>query len=49
MGGERAGEGEGFNFNLRPCQEAKQLKTNNVGGKVTLHENEELGEIHVSL
>ena len=43
------GEGGGIQLHLRPCQEAKQLKTNNVGGKDMLHENRELGEIRVSL
>lgn len=48
-GGERAGEEGGIQLHLRPCQEAKQLKTNNVGGKDMLHENRESGEIRVSL
>lgn len=49
-GGERAGEGwRGLQLHPRPCQEGKQLKTNNVGGKDMLDENQELGEIHVSL
>lgn len=48
-GGERAGEGGRLPLHLRLCQEAKQIKTDNVGGEDMLNDNQGLGEIAVSL
>lgn len=48
-GGKRAVERGKFQLHPRPCQEDKQLKTNNVGGKDMLHQNQELVEIHALL
>lgn len=41
-------EGDGLSSHLRPCQEAKQVKTNNVGGMDMLNDNQGIGEIRVS-